>query len=411
MKEGFEYLARYLNLRHMRAAGSAAPPEFEGRVDAALLKKTREYETENTRFSFVSSLFGNLLTILFFFGGLLNIFNSWIASLNLSFVFSGWLFFMLLFYADDFLSIPFGLYHTFKIENKYGFNTMTPGLWISDFIKSILISTILMSLMILAGLWLVRWSPEHWWFWVWAFLFVFSIFMMYLSPYVIEPLFNKFTPIEDESLREGITALAEKAGIHVSRVLRIDASKRSKHSNAYFTGIGRTKRIVLYDTLLEGMDRNEIIAVLAHEIGHWKKKHLLKMLAALEIFSLATLYLAFRLIRSDFLLEVFHIGASTLFAKVILLAFLAGIVSLPLKPVMNFFSRRHERQADRASYELTHDPESMVHALVKLSKENLSNLHPHPLYVAMYYSHPPVLERIGFLRGLGKQHRGGAGEG
>ncbi|MCL4490415.1 MAG: M48 family metallopeptidase [Nitrospirae bacterium] len=398
LKEAFEYLVRYLNLKHMKKAGAAIPPEFAGKTDEALMKRTREYEGEKTRFSFVTSLSGNIVAVLFIFGGLLNIFNSWIASLNFSFIISGWLFFMLLYYADDLLSVPFSIYGTFKIENKFGFNTMTPRLWLSDFVKSLLISTILMSLMILAGLWLIKWSPRYWWFWVWGFLFLFSIFMMYISPYVIEPLFNKFTPIENESLREGITVLAEKAGIHVSRVLRIDASKRSRHTNAYFTGIGKTKRIVLYDTLLGGMDRSEILSVLAHELGHWKKKHLLKSLAAFEIFSLISLYSAFRIIQSDFLLNIFSIDTNTLFAKFALFAFLAGIIALPLRPLANFFSRRHEKQADRASYELTKDAESMVSALVKLSKENLSNLYPHPLYAALYYSHPPILERIRYLR-------------
>jgi STE24 endopeptidase len=400
IKEAFEYLVQYLNLKHILKAGTKIPPEFEGMIDEALLKKAQAYEADKTKFSFISSVFGNIVTIAFIFGGLLNIYNSWIASLNLSFIISGWLFFLLLTYAGEFLSVPFSLYSTFKIENKYGFNTMTFRLWISDFIKSLIISTIMMSLVIFAGFWLIQWSPDYWWFWVWGFLFVFSVFIMYISPYVIEPLFNKFTPIEDESLKDKIIVLTEKAGIHASRILRIDASKRSKHTNAYFTGIGRVKRIVLYDTLLEGMSHDEIIAVLAHEIGHWKKKHLLKTLAAFELFSLISLYVSYRLIQGDFLLTLFNISTDTIFAKFIILGFIAGILSVVLQPVMNFFSRRHERQADRASYELTNDAESMVSALVKLSKENLSNLYPHPLYVVLYYSHPPILERIRYIKNL-----------
>ncbi|HAK89810.1 MAG TPA: peptidase M48 [Nitrospiraceae bacterium] len=382
----------------MQKAGAKIPPEFEGRIDEALMKKTQEYEADKTKFGFVSSIFDNAVTIAFIFGGLLNIYNSWAASLNLSFIAAGWLFFLLLIYAGEFISIPFSLYGTFKIENKYGFNTMTLKLWISDFVKSLVISTIMMSLMIISGLWLIKWSPDYWWFWVWGFLFLFGIFMMYISPYVIEPLFNKFSPIEDESLKERIIALAEKAGIHAGRILRIDASKRSRHTNAYFTGIGRTKRIVLYDTLLEGMSRDEILAVLAHEIGHWKKKHLLKTLIAFEMFSLIALYISFRLIQSDFLLRLFAIDANTIVAKFVILGFISGILSLALQPVMNFFSRRHERQADNVSFELTKDAESMASALVKLSKENLSNLYPHPLYVALYYSHPPVVERIRHIK-------------
>lgn len=385
----------------MQKSGAKIPPEFKDKVDEALLKKMQEYEADKTKFSFVSSIFGNIVTIAFIFGGLLNIYNSWLASFNLSFIVSGWLFFLLLFYAGEFISIPFSLYSTFKIENKYGFNTMTMKLWISDFIKSLIISTIMMSLVIYAGFWLIKWSPDYWWFWVWSFLFVFSIFIMYISPYVIEPLFNKFTPIEDESLKERIFSLAEKSGIHAGKILTIDASKRSKHTNAYFTGVGRVKRIVLYDTLLQSMNHNEILSVLAHEIGHWKKKHLLKTLVAFEIFSLLALYISYRLIQTDLLLTLFNIDTDTIFAKFVILAFLAGIFSLLLQPIANFFSRRHERQADMASYEMTNDAESMISALVKLSKENLSNLYPHPLYVFLYYSHPPILERIRNIRRFG----------
>lgn len=384
----------------MRKTGVSIPPEFIAKIDESLLKKTMDYETEKTRFSFISSIFSNIVTIVFIFCGLLNIYNSWIASLNLPFIVSGWLFFLLLSYGGEFLSIPFSLYSTFKIENKYGFNTMTLRLWVSDFIKALLISTIMMSLVTFAGFWLIQWSPHSWWFWVWSFLFIFSIFIMYLSPYVIEPLFNKFTPIEDESLKERIVQLTVKAGIHASRVLRIDASKRSKHTNAYFTGIGKTKRIVLYDTLLESMNHNEILAVLAHEIGHWKKKHMLKMIVAFEIFSCIGLYLSFKIIQSDALVTLFHIQTHTLLAKFVILAFLADILSFLVTPWVSSFMRRHERQADRVSYELTRDSESMVSALVKLSKENLSNLYPHPLYVTLYYAHPPILERIRYLKGF-----------
>ena len=407
LKEAFEYMVRYLNLRHMKRAGLTVPPEFEGKMDEGLLKKTRDYEAEKTYFSFVSSIFGNFVTVVFIFGGLLNLYNSWITSFRLSFIASGWLFFLLLSYASEILSVPFSLYSTFRIENRYGFNTMTWRLWITDFSKSFLISTIMLSVVAPAGLWLIQLSPHYWWLWVWGFLLVFGIFVMYISPYVIEPLFNKFTPVADESLRERIVALTEKAGIHARKILRVDASRRSRHTNAYFTGIGKTKRIVLYDTLLEGMEQNEILSVLAHEIGHWKKRHLLKTMAAFEVFSLAALYLCYRLVQGDYLSGLFHISQSTLFAKFALLAFIGGILALALSPLMSAFSRRHEREADRTSYELTGDAQGMMGAFVKLSKENLSNLYPHPLYVKMYYSHPPILERIRYIREMGESGQTG----
>ncbi len=374
--------------------GLSIPPEFEGKIDENLLKKTQEYEEEKTRFSFISSIFGNVITIIFIFGGLLNIYNSWIASLNWPFILTGILFLLILSYASTFLSIPFSLYSTFKIENKYGFNTTTPKLWLTDFLKSILVSTILMGIVALVGLWLIQSSPNYWWIWVWGFFLIFSLFMMYISPYVIEPLFNKFTPIEEEGIEDKIKKLMQKVNLKVSRVFKMDASKRSRHTNAYFTGIGRVKRIILYDTLLEKMNHDEILSVLAHEAGHWKKKHVLKMIIVLELISLIGIYISFRILQTDLLTALFQIKQGTFFAKVVILGFIGGIISFPFIPLSNYVSRRFEREADRFACELTGNSESMASALIKLSKDNLSNLHPHPFYAAFYYSHPPIVQRI-----------------
>lgn len=395
----FGYLLDYLNFSHLKKHGAVIPPEFEGYIDQALLGKTQAYNIEHTKFDFVSSIFNNIVFLIFIFI-FLNIYNSWIVSLNLSFILSGLVFFLFLTYAETIISIPFSLYSTFKIENKYGFNTMTFKLWISDTIKSLLISTVLMSLVITVGLLIIQKSPDLWWLWVWGFFLLFGIFMMYISPYVIEPLFHKFTPIENEELESGIRALMQKAGIKVSRVFRMDASKRTKHTNAYFTGIGKVKRIVLYDTLIEKMDNNEVLAVLAHEAGHWKKKHLLKHLIAVESVALIVMYVSYQILQSDFLLRLFHVGENSFFAKVVILGFIGSIVSFPFSPLSNYFSRRHENEADKYSYEMTGDKGSMISTLVKLSKDNLSNLHPHPLYALFHYSPPPVLERIRKIREL-----------
>ncbi len=397
----FGYWLDFLNLSDLKKYGSIIPPEFKGQIDQALLSKTRDYTVESTKFDFVASLFNNIVFLLFILV-LLNIYNTWLISLNLSFILAGLTFFLLLTYAETVISMPFNLYSTFKIENKYGFNTMTLKLWITDTIKSLVISTILTGLLISAGLFLIQKSPGLWWLWVWCFFLAFGIFIMYISPYVIEPLFHKFTPVDDESLESGINDLMGKVGIKVRRVFRIDASKRTKHTNAYFTGIGKVKRIVLYDTLIEKMDRDEILSVLAHEAGHWKKKHLLKNIVVTEAIALIALYVSYHLLQSDTLLDIFSIEKSSFFAKVVILGFIGSIVSFPFSPLFNYFSRRHENEADRYSYELTENKESMISALVKLSKDNLSNLHPHPLYALFHYSHPPVLERIRKIRELGR---------
>ncbi|MEW6001862.1 MAG: M48 family metallopeptidase [Nitrospirota bacterium] len=405
LKEGFEYLLRYLNLKHLKRFGSSIPPELEGQVDENLLIKIRNYEVEKTRFGFVSSIFGNFIMIIFIFAGLLNAYNSWVASLNLPFVLAGLIFFLLLSYGGTFISISFSLYRTFKIENKYGFNTTTPGLWIGDLLKSMFLSTILLSIVTSTGLWLIQASPDFWWMWIWSFFFILSLFIMYISPYVIEPLFNKFTPIKEKELEARIKELMDKVKIKVDRVFEMDASKRSRHTNAYFTGIGRVKRIILFDTLLQKMNPEEILSVLAHEAGHWKKRHVLKQMLLLEILSLMGTYISFRILQTDILTDLFQIRTDTFFAKVVLLGFVGGIVSFPLVPLSNYLSRRFEREADGFACELSEDMEAMASALIKLSKDNLSNLHPHPLYITFYYSHPPVVER---LRGLQKRELSGS---
>jgi STE24 endopeptidase len=378
----------------MKKHGTQIPAGFEGYIDLDVLKKTHAYTIEHNSLSLKESLFSGVLLIVFLYGGILKIYNSWIVSLPVPFVLQGTVFFLLLSYAKTLLSLPFSLYSTFRIENRYGFNTMTMKLWITDFFKSILVSTVLMTVVITCGLWIVHKSPEYWWLHVWFFFFIFSIFMMYISPYVIEPLFNKFTPLEGSGLENRIKTMMERTGIRISRVFRIDASKRSRHTNAYFTGVGKVKRIVLYDTLLEKMDEDEVLAVLAHEAGHWKKRHVLKMIAVFETLSLIGTFASFRVLQTGVLAEIFGLQGDSFFAQLVILGFVFSIVSFPFTPVFSAFSRRHEREADRFAVELAPKPESLATSLIKLSKDNLSNLHPHPLYAAIYYSHPPVVERV-----------------
>lgn len=397
---GFGYWIEYLNLDHLKKYGSLVPPEFEGNIDHALLTRTRDYTIGKTRFGIISSIFSDFILLFFIFGGVLNTYNSWLTSANLSLIPSGVIFFLLLSYAETLLSIPFELYSTFRIENKFGFNTMTFRLWITDTIKSLLVSTIFMCIVIITGLYLIQKSQGLWWLWLWCFFFVFSLFIIYISPYVIEPLFHKFSPIDNEQLESSISSLLGKAGIKVRRIFKMDASRRTKHTNAYFTGIGKLKRIILYDTLIEKMDQHELLSVLAHEAGHWKKRHLLKHLILTEGIALVTIYISFKILQGDILIHLFNIKDGTLFAKIVILGFIGSIAVFPFSPIFMYISRRHENEADRFSYELTGNTNGMVSALVKLSKDNLSNLHPHWLYVLLHYSHPPAVERIRRLKKL-----------
>jgi len=244
---------------------------------------------------------------------------------------------------------------------------------------------------------LVRFSPDWWWLWVWGFFALVTLFLMYISPYVIEPLFFKFKPVSKEGLEEDIRGLLSKAGLEVSRVMEVDASRRSRHSNAYFTGIGRVKRIVLFDTLLEQMDNREALAILAHEAGHWKKHHIVKRLILTEVGSLAVLFAAFQLLQWGGLPGLIGLEQASFSAKLVILGFLGSLISFPLTPLGSWLSRRHEWQADRFAAELSGTPDALASALIKLTRENLSNLHPHPLYARIYYSHPPVVERVARL--------------
>ena len=396
---GAGYWLKYLNLTYLKDHGDRVPPEFQGTVEPALLKKITDYTFENSRVGIAESILNNLLLLMFLFGGLLGAYDRWIAGLAGSFVLRGVLFSLVLVIAETLIDIPFSLYRNFKIENRFGFNTMTYKLWFSDLVKSLVISLILGMLVTAAALFIVQTSPAWWWLWLWAFLLVFGIFMMYLSPSVIEPLFFKFEPVKAEGLEERIRGLMERAGLRVSRVFQVDASRRSRHSNAYFTGIGRVKRIVLFDTLIGQMTQDEILAILAHEVGHWKKRHVLKQIILTEASAFIGLFIAYHLLSWTGLSGLIGLENASFFARVLIVGFLGTLALFPLTPLFTFLSRRNEQEADRFASDLTGHPEALATALVKLSRDNLSNLYPHPLYAKFYYSHPPVVERIRSLRG------------
>ncbi len=388
---------RHLNLQHLKVHGHEVPPGFDGAVDRELLVKTSAYALATSRLGLIESLFSSLLLLFFLFGGLLAWYDNFILGMTASFVGQGCLFVLGLVLAQTLLDMPFSLYRTFVLEERFQFNASTPKLWLMDLFKSVVLGAVLSTLLAAGSLALVQASPDFWWLWVWGLFALVTLLLMYLSPVLIEPLFFKFQPLQNEALAERVKAVMSKAGLYVDRVLQVDASRRSKHSNAYFTGIGRVKRIVLFDTLLEQMSDEEILGVLAHEAGHWKLGHIWKRLLTMELVSLAVCWLFWLVLSWEGLAGWFGLAQLSFPGKVLLVAFLASLASFPLQPISSFMSRRHEWQADQFALKLTGAPESLSCALVKLSKENLSNLHPHPLYAWFYYSHPPVVERIARL--------------
>jgi STE24 endopeptidase len=389
-----------INIRHLRRHGHEVPELFAGEIDSETLTRMSRYTIESARFGSLEGLCDDLVTLAILLSGFLPGLISHILRWKAPFVVSGLIFFGSLALISFILGLPFNLYRTFAIEKKYGFSTITPGLWIIDLLKNLLISTFLLGLLLGAFLTLMYYAEKTWWFWAWAVFATFQLLMLWLYPIVIAPLFNKYEPVKDETLKEAMIAMMAKLGLKTAGVYQVDEGKRSRHTNAYFTGIGKTKRIVLYDTLLNSHSHDEILAILAHEIGHWKKKHLLMQLAFMEVVSLITLYLAYQILGWPLLYQTFGFAQPLSYVGLLLLAALFGPLMFFLTPLGAALLRKFERDADDYSYKLTGSTQALCSALKRLAKDNLANLHPHPFYSWFYYSHPPLTERIRHLQAL-----------
>ncbi len=393
------YLLQRLNMNNLKKHGKEIPLVFTDEIDGATLSKMVDYTFDNSKLATKENLFDDIIELALLFL-LVPLMVSWLAGLNIHIIFQALIFFGILAAIGGIMGLPFELYHTFVLEKRYGFSTITWKIWITDLVKSVIISAILMGIMISAFMAFVKYLPKSWWFWAWVFFTLFEIVLLWLYPVLIAPLFNKYEPIKDELLREKIIALLDKVGLRDKGIFQVDAGKRSKHTNAYFTGIGKTKRIVLYDTLLASHSPEEIVAVLAHEIGHWKKKHILKQLIFMICISLILLYLVYLVVSSPVLYSAFNIRYTPVYAGLFLVSLYLSAIRFFLSPVGAAVMRRYERQADKMAFELTGTSQPMISALKRLAKDNLANLHPHPLYVRFYYSHPPLIERIEYLQAM-----------
>jgi STE24 endopeptidase len=393
------YILQQFNIRNLKIYGKVIPPVFRGEIDEATLNKMVDYTYDNSRLTAKANLAsdGIELAILFL---LLPVMAVWVTGMNLHIIGQALIFFGLLAIIGGIAGLPFELYDTFVLEKKYGLSTITWKLWFSDLIKSALISAILMVVMISAFMAFIHYFPSSWWFWAWVFFTLFEIILMWLYPVLIAPLFNKFEPIKDEALREKINALMDKVGLKAEGIYQVDEGKRSKHTNAYFTGIGKTKRIVLYDTLISSHTPDEIVAVLAHEVGHWKKKHILKQLSFMIVASLILLYFVYLIVNGSFLYSAFGLNVTPVYAGLFLVSLYLSAAGFFLNPIGAAITRRYEREADRMAFELTGTSQPMINALKRLAKDNLTNLHPHPFYVWFYYSHPPLIERVEYLQAM-----------
>ena len=398
----WRYILQQLNIRHLRDHGKEIPPVFQGMIDEATLAKMVDYTCDNSRLETKEDLTEDILELVILFL-LLPVLVGKIAGLQLHLIWQALIFFGVLSLIGGAAGLPFDIYHTFVLEKKYGFSTITWKLWLTDLIKSVIISAVLMGILLSAFMAFILYLPKSWWFWAWIFFTSFEILLMWLYPVVIAPLFNKYEPIKDEALKEKIEALLAKVGLKAKGIFQVDEGKRSKHTNAYFTGIGKTKRIVLFDTLLASHSQEEILAVLAHEIGHWKKKHILKQLIFMIAASLVGFYLVYLLVNWPPLYSTFGLRQTPVYAGLLLVSVYFSCIGFFFSPLGAFISRRYEREADKMAMELVGTSEPMISALKRLAKDNLSNLHPHPWYVWFYYSHPPLLERIEYLKSINKE--------
>ena len=323
-----------------------------------------------------------------------------VRGLHAGFIFTGLAYLGALFLGRWLLGLPLEIYETFRIEEKFGFNKTTPAVFAGDQVKSLLLSTILGGGVLALVLWILRHAGAVAWVYAWAMASVLLIAMVYAAPALILPIFNKLTPLEDGELRREIMACAERLCFPLAEISVMDSSRRSTKANAFFTGIGGTKRVVLYDTLIKNHSTDELVAVLAHEIGHFKLRHIIQHILGAVVNIGIFLFLAQWMIRWPALYGAFGVHQPSIYVGLALFLVLYGPLSRVLGIARGAQSRRHEFAADRFAAEKTGLPHALGEALKKLSRNNLGNLSPHPLHVVLYHSHPPVLERVRALEGI-----------
>lgn len=390
-------ITELLNLRALR---DELPDEFAGVYDAEKYKKSQEYTRVKTKFEFVSAAFGMAITLIFWFAGGFNYLDHIVRGWQLHPILSGLAYIGILVFARSIISLPFSIYATFVIEERFGFNKTTPHVFVMDLIKGALLAIVLGGPLLAGVLAFFQYAGDWAWFYCWAAATLFTLFVQFIAPTWIMPLFNKFTPLADGELRQSILAYADKVKFPLKNLFVMDGSKRSTKSNAFFTGFGKNKRIALFDTLIEKHTVRELVAVLAHEIGHYKKKHIIKGMVVSIAHTGVVFYLLSIFLTHVGLFSAFYMENMSTYAGLIFFGMLYSPIELILSIFMQIVSRKHEYEADRFAAETTRNPQSMIEALKKLSSHNLSNLTPHRLYVFLNYSHPPVLERIRAIRQL-----------
>ena len=393
-----------LNQQHVRAHSNEVPPAFCGIIDDATYRRSVDYTLAKSRFGDIVNVFDTMVLAAVLFSAVLPwAFGTFSASAGTSiFAMAGFLFVIGI--ALSLPGLPFAWYAQFKLEQRFGFNTTSMRTWIVDRIKGLLLTLLLGYPLLVLVLKLIEWTGTSWWIWAAAVVIIFQSLLLLVAPAVIMPLFNKFTPLPEGTLRQRLFALAQRTEFPTRSIEVMDGSKRSRHSNAFFAGLGHFRKIVLFDTLIAQLTELELESVLAHEIGHYKKRHIMKMLSV----SIAGIIVAFAAIawlagqqwfyRAFGFEHQMGFAALNIVPAMLLFALLAGTITFWVSPLVHVYSRHFEYDADAFAAATMGETQSLVQALRKLSERNLSNLTPHPFYSSFYYSHPTLLERERALR-------------
>ena len=389
-------LETYLKIRNLKSIDNnkdSVPPRFKNVVTEEEYKKSILYNTDRIKFQIFTALFGSVVLVIFTIGGLLNYLTQVVMDMTSSNVLGAVLLGLLLIIVEEIISIPISIYSTFVIEERHGFNKTTRKTFVTDIFKGLLISGAISSILYATVIFIIISAGDLWWIYAFAAVFTLQAIIFFLYPVLIMPLFNKFEPLDDEQFKKPIEKLLEKVDFKSKGLFVMNASLRSTHGNAFFTGFGKNKRIVFFDTLLKTINPDEMEAILGHELGHYKLGHIRKTLISSLVFGFLGFYILNEIFKSDNFFIAHGLENLTVYSKFLMFYLVIGSYTFFTKPITSALSRKREFEADDFSFQYT-DGEHMISGLLKLTKDNASNLTPDTLYSSYYYSHPPIAERV-----------------
>ena len=375
----------------------SVPAAFDEQIDLATHQKAADYTVAKTRLGLASGLYSALILLLFTLGGGLQLIDEVSRSWSQNMLTTGVAFILATVFISALLEMPFSLYKTFGLESRFGFNKTTPALYLTDLLKQTVLFLLIGAPLIFTALWLMQASGEFWWLYLWLVWMAFNLVAMVIYPIWIAPLFNKFEALDDDAIRSSVTRLMDRTGFKVQGLFVVDGSRRSAHSNAYFTGLGKSKRVVFFDTLLNTLSADEIVAVLAHELGHFKRRHIIKRIGVFFLVSLVALAVLGSLMQQDWFYQGLGMTTPSNHAALMLFMMVGPVFMFFIQPLSSWFSRKHEFEADDYA-SANADANDLVSALLKLYRDNANTLTPDPVYSAFYDSHPPASIRINHLQ-------------